>query len=1046
MISKWICTLSGGLAALRCLLCLGLLALAGPASADTPIALFKSFAGNVNFVGTQATLRTAPNGTNACSVVAATATTSATLSGIPTGAKILSAQLYWAGSGSTKDYTVTFEGASVAAPTARQYATTFASGGTNYDFFSGAADVTTQVQAKGNGTYRFADLTVNSGTPFCAVEAVLGGWALAVVYSLPTETFRVLNLYEGFQSVQNSSVTLTLSNFNIPPLIAGQTGRIAHITWEGDPTISGGGENLSFNGTNMTDSLNPAGNQFNSVSNINNDSNSYGVDFDAYAVASPVIASGQTSAKTIYTSGQDLVLLNAEIIAVPNTPTADIAVTQSVDQALALGQTAVFTYNVSNNGPAADPGPITLTNTLPASVGYVQAGGDDWTCSVSGQSLTCKYNVLLDSGATASPLSVMVLVNTGASGDSITNTVAVSGTLFDNVGSNNSSSVAYPLTIPGYVFTNAICTKGVAFGANQPCKFLDWSAHIAGNPQNNIYITLLNTTGVPTPLSTTIDTLLPMKFALSCQNPLADNGTQATFPSTGVTLPLCAANSATPTSWSASQTFTVKANSPTIATSMSLVYADAGKIKLFMSDNASPSKAGASGPVVMKPAGFLMKIYRPASGSVAQLNNPAAADGSGAAFAHVGELFTIEISATTADASITVAKNYGREISPKTVKLTQATAVDGSGKAFVELTDLPVLNGALNAFVKGVASGANYSWDEVGILNLTPSMPGGDYLTAGNVLGTGTNVGRFIPDHFDTVVPQLMACSVKLGCPASVSGMVYSGQPFLVTVTARHSNGAALANYTGTFARAVALSGWDAAGSLAQQNPPATPTGSQLYEDDGSAKAAAALAAADFGAGVGTSSTSYTLVTPYLYSKPQPQSWVAPTLVAVRAIDTDLVTSRRVAAPVATPPDTSATVEGAEMIVSGRMLLANAYGSELLSMPIGATAQYWDGANWVISDTDSVSVFSPATTVFSNCLKNLAGKCSGATSVVGVSSSTNVTLAAGRGSLRLKATGSNNTGSVDLMLTSPSWLPSTVARAAFGVYRSGPVTYIREMY
>ncbi|MFL6709164.1 MAG: hypothetical protein ACJ8HI_13245, partial [Massilia sp.] len=131
-------------ALLRCLALL-LLVCVLPARADTPIALYKSFAGNVNFTGAQVTMRNGANGSSAgaCSLYAPATTLTAKLTGLPTGAIVLSAQLYWAGSGGTPDYTVNFEGLPVTATTARRYTSGTIGGG--YDYFSGAYDVTSQV-------------------------------------------------------------------------------------------------------------------------------------------------------------------------------------------------------------------------------------------------------------------------------------------------------------------------------------------------------------------------------------------------------------------------------------------------------------------------------------------------------------------------------------------------------------------------------------------------------------------------------------------------------------------------------------------------------------------------------------------------------------------------------------------------------------------------------------------------------------------------------------------------------------------------------------
>jgi len=420
---------------------------AGPVQAQTTPTLLQSFAGNVNFTGTSRSLRTNPNSTNACSVVANATTaagsdaTQATLSGIPSGATIRAAYLYWAGSGSSADYNITFDSTNLTA--SRQYTITPAASG--FPFFSGVVDVTSIVTAKGNNTYSFSGLTINNGTNYCSNETVLGAWALLVIYEHVDEEFRVLNLYEGFQAFQNSSFVLNLTNFNVPSNFI--KGKIGHITWEGDPTLFGGGETLSFGSTEMTDANNPSGNQFNSVSTVSGtpDTTTYGIDFDAYDLPSPVIQSGQTTASTTYVSGQDLVLLSAEIVAVPNTPVSDISLTMSRNVALSPGGTAAYTLTMTNNGPNNDSGPFTIVNTLPSGLSLSSYSGTGWTCSTSGQTVTCTRTGTLVSGASAPALILNVSVASNASGDK-TNSATATGSAFDNVSGNNTATDTYSIT------------------------------------------------------------------------------------------------------------------------------------------------------------------------------------------------------------------------------------------------------------------------------------------------------------------------------------------------------------------------------------------------------------------------------------------------------------------------------------------------------------------------------------------------------------------------------------------------------------------------
>lgn len=438
--------------------CVIILLISVYASADTPVSLLRSYAGNINFVGTEATRRTQSNSQNACSVLSQNTSNTATISGIPAGATIISAHLYWAGSYSTQtgstrttpDYFVNFEGSGISADSSRRYTANYTAGPYNLDFFNGVADVTAYVRARPdpNGSYRFRGLSVNTAAQHCSSQSVLAGWSLVIIYSAPSEDYRVVNIYEGFQTFRGQSISLTPTNFVIPS--APINGKVSHITWEGDSgnssPLNGFSERLSFNNVILSDAANPANNQFNSISSIlsalpsngNTDTTSYGVDFDAYSVTS-LLAAGQTSATTVYSSGGDLVLLSAEVFSVTNTPVSDLAISKTHTGDFTIGNTGEYHIQVTNNGPSTEPGPIVITDNLPTGLSYLSATGTNWSCTPSGQTVNCTYTGSLAVGASTPVLTIRVSVSAAAF-PSIINSATVSGSHFDNVSSNNTAN------------------------------------------------------------------------------------------------------------------------------------------------------------------------------------------------------------------------------------------------------------------------------------------------------------------------------------------------------------------------------------------------------------------------------------------------------------------------------------------------------------------------------------------------------------------------------------------------------------------------------
>ena len=428
-----------------------------------PVNFYQSFAGNINFQMTGATFRQYPNTTDACAVLDRRTDATAQLVNIPGGATIRAAYLYWAGSGASPDNRVRFQGQRINA--SRTFTERFTSGSTNYDFFSGFADVTHLVN--GNGTYRMRGLRVDNGNPYCAVQAVLSGWSLIVIYEHASEPLRVINLYDGFRFFRASQIVLNPSNFRIPASGCSASGdcKWGVLTWEGDvensAPLGGFTEDLFVNGVRMTTPVNPPNNQFNSTIDLlgtrpNPPGNrTYGIDIDIY---SPLpLSAGDTTASTTYQSGGDLVLLSAEVFSVRNTPVADLSISKTHTGDFTVGQQGIYNIQVTNNGPNDATGGISVSDTLPAGLSYVSGNGTNWTCSAVAQTVTCTHPATLAGGNSLPDLTLTVDVGAAAV-PSVTNTATISCPTFDNQAGNNSASDTTAVVQPALSVAKTVMT------------------------------------------------------------------------------------------------------------------------------------------------------------------------------------------------------------------------------------------------------------------------------------------------------------------------------------------------------------------------------------------------------------------------------------------------------------------------------------------------------------------------------------------------------------------------------------------------------------
>ena len=237
-----------------------------------------------------------------------TGSSTAALSGIPAGGSVLAAYLYWAGSGSTVDSQVTLDGAPLTAD--RTFTSRFVLSPNNYDFFGGFKDVTAAVQAKRNGNYTFSGLTVDTTGQYCSLQAVIAGWSLIVIYEDSAASGKTLVVYDGFDLERNNSTSYLLSGIHA---VAPTEAKTSFLLWEGDESLGGVQELLRFNGTNLSDALNPINNVYNGTINTLPTTTAYGVDLDTFDVSSRV-SDGDTSASNTVSVGPDLVILNAVVL------------------------------------------------------------------------------------------------------------------------------------------------------------------------------------------------------------------------------------------------------------------------------------------------------------------------------------------------------------------------------------------------------------------------------------------------------------------------------------------------------------------------------------------------------------------------------------------------------------------------------------------------------------------------------------------------------------------------------------------------------------
>ncbi len=449
-------------------------------------------------------------------------------------------------------------------------------------------------------------------------------------------------------------------------------------------------------------------------------------------------------------------------------------------------------------------------------------------------------------------------------------------------------------------------------------------------------------------------------------------------------------------------------------TQVTVSYPDAGRLTL---NSAFTGSGAESGLVMTGSADFVTKPARFVVQSPDLNADCASGDATCSVFRPAGDGFSLTVRAACADGTAT--PNFAHD----NIALSHGLVAPAGGSPGT----LGVTTTAITAGSGGEVTLGNQSVTEVGVFRFTARLGApwlGETAIGDATTNTSPNIGRFVPAWFD--VSRVQGCET--------GGFTYAAQPFVVTATAYNSLGNITRNYAGSLGFAFDTTLSDAGDTLNFSNN--------------------VIPAGSFGSGIGTRAD-------VTYTFPDPAT--APVTLRLRATDPDGVSS-------------AGHLEPATDIHSGRVRMANAFGSELIDLQVPMTVQHHDGTAFTDFPADVCSVASLTlapvdgsvtvgtganpgeTCIRDDDAESGSANCSDASQLPGpLAAQFEEPPVDASFNLWLKAPGENFTGSVDVNATVAPWLrfdwdgdgtpDDPAARATFGIYRGDDrIIYWRERF
>jgi MSHA biogenesis protein MshQ len=581
--------------------------------------------------------------------------------------------------------------------------------------------------------------------------------------------------------------------------------------------------------------------------------------------------------------------------------------------------------------------------------------------------------------------------------------------------------------------------------------------HISMTPNVKLNVQALKTSPQGSCVPLVQNATVPVKFSCAYINPLPANANQVPVVVNGANIS-CSNSSSTDVS--------LAFDNNGLATP-SLQYSEVGQTRITAAYAANGLGASGAVPFMTAPAKIKIEPIR--------INNPTAPF-SPTAFARASEPFKLRLTALNYNDVAT--RNFGRESpTPQNFAIPTPVLTNPVNGNFVLTT------GTYKGIVNGVADATDgvpgqWRFDETGTLRFTVKLADSSTYYLGNTAASGFNIQAtadltFVPDHFDVALPlgTPMTCALvgglnnPCGSLNAAGRFIYSKQPFTVVLSAYTGIKDSATNlyvpaqnYVGTAARQITLSAWSVADTSVPIASGTTGVGDFKWSQEPLVTSRFSFAYdAVNKKNLGTLAANGNLPSYDFRLAP-----TAPTTMVIRAIDSDGATSQGFAEPLLT-------------VVSGQMGIPNVSGSLNRPVLVQPLAQYWNGSSYVFNSQFQLASIPMYTTPgtktyyiqFSKCMNGLdtssnnSYTCPGG-SALKLASPETIAFVNGKGSFYLAqpTPALTRNGSVDITLTNAAfqndndpdkkhlirYLPSNNGRIVFGVYRSGPIIYSREVY